>query len=210
MKFLLSILGINFLKSLLHINIGWSFFKILSPKVVCNNFSYLIKLALLLLLLTSCSRYWYKPYGKIFNHKPSGSPGLELGWVHGCESGLGTQFGGAIMMTFYSWNKDETIAAYSGENINPNSPEIIEVRNKYGKDLDIDWNNPQEIAKNFNEYNMIFWRSHIFCRHSILQTLNSSEMTPPLPSEQRYEMDKHSPMDVWKFDRGNNFRITNW
>ena len=138
--------------------------------ILSINFSkYLIKLALLLSLLTSCNRYWYKPYGKIFNHKPSGSPGLELGWMHGCESGLGTQFGGAIMMTFYSWNKDETIAAYSGENINPNDPKIIEVRNKYGKDFDIDWNNPQEIAKNFNDYNIIFWRAHIFCRHSIFK-----------------------------------------
>ena len=55
---------------------------------------------LLIVVLASCNKYWYKPYSKIFNHKPEGSPGFELGWMHGCESGLGTQFGGAFMMTF--------------------------------------------------------------------------------------------------------------
>jgi hypothetical protein len=168
------------------------------------------KLILILFLLVSCNRYWYKPYGKIFNHKPEGSPGLELGWIHGCESGLGTQFGGAIMMTFYSWKKDETIAAYTGEFIDLNDPKIKEVRKKYGKDLDIDWNNSNEIKKNFNEYNMIFWRAHIFCRHSILGTLSNSNMTPPLPSESRYNIGSHSPMNVWKIDSENNFRLTNW
>lgn len=165
---------------------------------------------LLFFLISSCNRYWYKPYSKIFNHKPDGSPGLELGWMHGCESGLGTQFGGAIMMTFYSWKKDETIAAYSGESINPNNPDIIAVREKYGRDLDINWNDPREIAKNFREYNLIFWRAHIFCRHAILGTLSNSDMTPPLPSEKRYDIGAHSPMDVWKIDQKSSFRLTNW
>ena len=67
---------------------------------------------LLFLTLNSCSPYWYKPMGFIFNHVPKeGSPGFRLGWMHGCESGLGTQFGGAIYQSFYSWKRDPDIAS---------------------------------------------------------------------------------------------------
>lgn len=45
--------------------------------------------------------------GWVFKNIPKdGTPGYKLGWIHGCESGLGTQFGGAIYQSFYTWKRD--------------------------------------------------------------------------------------------------------
>ena len=69
------------------------------------NKKYLI--IILLFLTNSCYYNWYKPMGYIFTHMPKGgTPGFELGWRHGCESGLGSQFAGAIYMNFYTWKRD--------------------------------------------------------------------------------------------------------
>ncbi|MDA9817988.1 hypothetical protein N9C35_03010 [Flavobacteriaceae bacterium] len=165
-----------------------------------------------LFLLSGCYPNWYKPYGKIFRHMPEkGSPGFKLGWLHGCESGLGTQFGGAFMMTFYSWAKDPKISSYATEEkINPYDPQILSVKKKYGSKLDINWDDPNEIKQNFYDYNTVFWRVHIFCRHATLQTLKGSGITPPLPNQQRYNPAAHSIMNVWKFDEASKFNLVNW
>ena len=66
--------------------------------------------------------------GFIFRHAPKeGSPGFRLGWMHGCESGLGTQFGGAIYQSFYSWKRDVDIAS--------SNPDYKKIKNRYKKEL---------------------------------------------------------------------------
>lgn len=160
------------------------------------------------LLLGSCTPNWYKPMGyRAFRHMPKGgSPGFELGWIHGCQSGLGTQFGGAFYMSFYTWSRDPDITS-----VNPNIPKI---RERYKKELkDVNWDDPQDIKKNFSDYNTIFWRSHIFCRHSVLGTLQSAGMDPPLPSEARYNPAAHNLGSIWKLDGKGDTRIAkggNW
>ncbi len=145
------------------------------------------------ILLIGCVPNWYKPYGySLFKQMPKGgSPGFRLGWIHGCESGLGSQFGGSIYMSFYTWKKDPDIAL--------TEPDYEKIRKRYKKELaDIDWNNPAEVKKNFNDYNTIFWGGHIFCRHSVLGILQTAEMAPPLPGEDRYDPAKHSLGNIWK------------
>jgi hypothetical protein len=135
-----------------------------------------------------------------------GSPGFELGWIHGCQSGLGSQFGGAVYMTFYTWSRDPDITS-----VNPNIPKI---RERYKKELkDVNWDNPEEVKKNFSDYNTVFWRAHIFCRHSVLGTLQSAGMSPSLPSRTRYDPGAHHIGSIWKIDGKGDTRIStggNW
>ena len=149
-----------------------------------------------LLILAACSvPNWYKPSGhRLFKQLPKGgTPGFELGWIHGCQSGIGSQFGGALMMNFYTWSKDPDIAS--------SNPDIDVIRARYKKEFkDINWDDLKEVSKNFRDYNTIFWSSHIFCRHSILVTMRSAGMTPPLPGETRYDPGVHSLGSVWKIN----------
>ena len=163
---------------------------------------------LIILTLSSCSRYWYKPYGKIFNKMPKGgTPGFELGWTHGCESGLATQFGGAIYMSFYHWKKDVDILK---TNKTPEDIERIRKRYKKEKLANIDWNNPAEVQKNFNDYATIFWGAHIFCRHGALGELQMADMEPPLSGFGRYNPGKHSLGNVYKIDSKGDARLSYW
>ena len=78
----------------------------------------------------------------------NGSPGFKLGWIHGCESGLGSQFGGAFFMSFYSWKRDPDIASVD--------PNITRIRARYKKELkDVNWDNPAEVKKNLSDYNSV-------------------------------------------------------
>lgn len=157
---------------------------------------------LLILFSTSCVKNWYKPYGyRIFSKMPSGgTPGFNLGWIHGCESGLGTQFSPGIYMSFYGWSKDPDIAS--------SNPDVNKIRQRYKKELkNINWNSEADIKKNFSDYNTIFWGAHAFCRHSMLQTAQMADMTPPLPGETRYDPAKHSIGNVWKLNARGDSRI---
>lgn len=157
----------------------------------------------MMLLVTSCNvPNWYKPMGyRLFRQMPkNGSPGLKLGWIHGCQSGLGTQFAGAFFMTFYTWSKDEDIGS--------SKPNIDVIRKRYKKELkDVNWNDPNDIKRNFQDYNMIFWKGHIFCRHSALGLLQSADMTPPLVNEPRYDMSKASIGRVWMIHGKGDTRV---
>jgi hypothetical protein len=155
------------------------------------------------LTITSCSvPNWWKPQGyRLFSQAPTeGTPGLRLGWIHGCQSGLGSQFGGAIGMSFYTWSKDPDIASS-----NPNVPRI---RERYKKDLkNVNWDDTAEVKKNFSDYNTIFWTAHSFCRHSVLQEKQSADMEPPLPGDARYNPEAHSISNIWKIDGRGDARI---
>jgi hypothetical protein len=167
-----------------------------------------ILILITILILSSCGRYWYKPYGKIFKQMPKGgSPGFELGWIHGCESGLATQFGGAIYMSFYSWKKDVDIIKTT-----KTSQDITRIKNKYKKEklANINWNNPVEVQKNFDDYKAIFWAAHIFCRHGILGELQMAGMDPSLPGEERYNPAKHSLGNIYKIDGKGDARLSYW
>lgn len=161
-----------------------------------------------LLLVTSCGPYWYKPNGKVFKNAPTtGTPGFRLGWMHGCESGFSSQFGGAMYMSFYQWKKDPDISSPIS------SPEsIARIREKYGKKelAKVNWNNPAEVQKNFSDYRYIFWGAHIYCRHSALGTLQAADMNPPLPSEERYNPAKADIGNVYRIDGKGDTRWGYW
>jgi hypothetical protein len=150
----------------------------------------------LILFLTNCSvPNWYKPQGYIlFRQLPKGgTPGFNLGWIHGCESGLGSQFGGAFFLTWYTWKKDPDISS--------SNPDILTIKSRYKKELKkINWDNPAEVKKNFSDYNSIFWAAHIFCRHAVLGNLQSAGMEPALPGNERYDPAAHSLGNIWKID----------
>lgn len=150
---------------------------------------------LIILLLGSCVANWWKPYGYVmFRQMPKGgTPGFNLGWTHGCQSGLGSQFGGSVFMTFYTWSRDPDITS-----VNPDIPKI---RARYKKELKhVNWDNPANIKKNFSDYNTVFWSSHIFCRHSVLGILQTADMTPSLAGKSRYDPSAHSIGNVWKIN----------
>lgn len=156
----------------------------------------------LIIAVTCCVPNWYKPFGwRMFRQMPKdGTPGLRLGWLHGCESGLGTQFGGALFMTFYTWKRDADITS-----ANPN---VEVIRKRYKKELKgVDWNNPADIKKNFSDYNGIIWTAHAFCRHSLLGTLQSADMTPKIPGQDRYDPTAHSVSNVWRLHGKGDVRI---
>ena len=163
------------------------------------------------LLLQSCFWVpnWYKPQGyTIFRQMPKGgSPGFDLGWMHGCESGLGTQFGGKMYMTFYTWKKDPDISS--------NNPDIEKIRKRYPVKLQkVNWNDPGDVKRNLDDYKVIFWSAHIFCRHAaigLLQTAGGFEpstgFTPPVAGEVRYDPRNHSIGNVWKLHGKGDTRI---
>ena len=125
-------------------------------------------LIILLLSSASCIGNWYKPGSRVFKHVPKdGSDGLKAGWMDGCESGLATSFGGNMYMSFYSWKRDHTLIA--------NQIDYASIYKRYGdKWKNINWNNKDSIDKSIKDYNLIFWRAHIFCRHFVLQNLNAA------------------------------------
>ena len=155
----------------------------------------------LLFFTNSCYYNWYKPMGYLFTHMPKGgTPGFELGWRHGCESGLGSQFAGALYMNFYTWKRDADLVV--------SNPDYNKIRKKYRKELaKVNWNNIQEVKKNFSDYNSIFWGAHAFCRHSVLGMLNTAEMDPALPGDERYNPAAHSIGNVWKMTGRGDTRI---
>lgn len=127
---------------------------------------------------------------------PKGSPGFELGWTHGCQSGLGTIFGGRIMMFFYTWSRDPQISLS-----NPTPKDIEEIRQRYPEELKgVNWNDPADVKRNFDNYNFIFWHGHMFCRQSILGRLQNADMAAPIPGDARVMFEKHDIGNVYKID----------
>lgn len=161
--------------------------------------------------LSSCVwvKNWYKPQGYfVFRQMPeNGSPGFNLGWTHGCESGLGTQFGGKMYMTFYTWKKDPDISSAQ--------PDVEAIKKRYPKELkDVNWDNAAEVKRNFDDYKAVFWSAHIFCRHSaigMLQTAGTAAsatgFTPPVAGDTRYDPAHHSIGNVWKLHGKGDTRI---
>jgi hypothetical protein len=153
-----------------------------------------ILIIFLIYFISNCSTpNWYKPMGyALFSQMPKGgTPGFKLGWIHGCESGLGSQFAGAFYMTFYTWRRDVDIASVD--------PNISKIRARYKKELRaVNWDNPVEVSKNLSDYNTIFWGAHAFCRHSALGVLETADMVPSLPGGERYNMMAHSVGNVFK------------
>ncbi|MBM3579342.1 MAG: hypothetical protein FJX34_01035 [Alphaproteobacteria bacterium] len=160
-----------------------------------------INFLFLFFLLTSCSTpNWWKPYGyTIFKKVPKdGSPGFQLGWIHGCQSGLGSQFGGGIYMYFYTWSRDPDIVS--------SSPDIDKIRRRYKKELaGVNWNNMADIKKNFSDYNTIFWPAHSFCHGAVLGILQTTDisgdagkgMIPTISGNERYDPSQESFGRVW-------------
>jgi hypothetical protein len=160
-----------------------------------------IFLTLLILLLSSCYINWYKPHGHIFTEMPEGgSPGFELGWIHGCQSGLGTQFGSSIYITAYSWSRDIDITS-----VNPN---IERIKARYPERLKkVNWADIKDVKKNLSDYNTIFWAAHAFCRHSTLGLLQNVGLEPDLAGGQRWKPEQHSIGAVWKLTGKGDTRI---
>ena len=157
---------------------------------------------LIIFFLGSCSTpYWYKPRGYLlFSMMPKGgSPGYNLGWIHGCQSGAGTQFGGTFYKMFYNWTKDTDIIS--------SKPDIERIRKRYPKDLaGIDWSDPRDIKRNFDDYKLVFWDGHFLCRQIILGTLQMAGMDPILPGGDRFEVGKHSIGSVYSLQSKGDVR----
>ncbi len=156
------------------------------------------------IFLASCStKHWWKPRGELlFSMMPEGgTPGFELGWKHGCESGAGTQFGGGIYKTFYTWRRDPDITS--------TKPDIEKIREKYGDNelKDINWSDPDEVKKNFADYNIVFWDAHFVCRQVVIGTLQMAKMDPPLPGAVRYDPTAHHVGSVWRLNGKGDARI---
>ncbi len=154
-----------------------------------------------ILLLTSCQKNWYKPGGYLFSNMPKGgTPGFELGWTHGCQSGMGSQFGSAFFMTFYTWSRDPDITS--------SVPDLEKIKNRYKKELGkVNWDDPKEVKKNLSDYNTIFWPAHAYCRHSTLGMLQTAGLTPDLASNPRWDPTQHSIGAVWKLTGKGDVRI---
>jgi hypothetical protein len=153
-------------------------------------------LILIFLLFSGCGPYWYKPHGSLFRQMPKGSPGFELGWKHGCSSGLGSQFTGAIFMTFYTWSRDPDIIKYK-----KTPQDIARIRARYPKELkNINWSDPKDINKNFAHYNKMFWKAHAFCRHSALGQMQNAGMSIPIPGQSRIDFEQHDIGKIYKID----------
>jgi hypothetical protein len=162
-----------------------------------------IILIIFIITLGSCSvPNWYKPHGYLtFRQMPKGgTPGFNLGWIHGCQSGMGSDFGMALGMTFYTWSKDPDIAS--------SNPDIPKIKARYKKELkDINWNDEAEVKQNFSDYNTIFWSAVSFCKHSLLGSLQMSGVNPALPGDARYDPSSHSIGNVWKINGRGDTRI---
>tara|TARA_Y100000389_G_scaffold38523_1_gene32893 strand:+ start:786 stop:1301 length:516 start_codon:yes stop_codon:yes gene_type:complete len=160
-----------------------------------------------LILLSSCGPYWYKPMGKIFKQAPKApkeaSYGFRLGWIHGCESGLATNFAGVFFMTFYEWKKDHDLLAQPLDK--------VKLSKRYRKELPIDWNNDREVNKNITDYNTIFWRVHQYCRHYALGSLRMVGFNPSLPGKgNRFMLGDHSIKDLYRLDGFGDTRWSHW
>ena len=191
--------------------------KILSNDILSTIFmsSYVmilksVALILILTLFSSCGAYWYKPMGKIFNQAPKApeeaSYGFRLGWMHGCESGLATNFGGVFFMTFYRWSRDADLLA---QPLNKSK-----LSRRYKKEMPIDWNNDLEVNKNVSDYNTIFWRGHLYCRHYALGSLRMVGFDPTLPGGKgkgdRFMLGNHSVTDLYRLDGFGDTRWSHW
>lgn len=161
-----------------------------------------LRILLMALLLTSCTKNWYKPYGyMMFKKMPKGgSPGFNLGWIHGCESGLGTNFGGGIYMYFYTWQRDPDIAS--------SNPDYDKIRRRYKKELaDVRWDDPADVSRNLSDYNTIFWNSYGFCKASALGILQSAEIRPKLPGQDRWVIGEENIGHVWRLHGKGDTRV---
>jgi len=159
----------------------------------------------LFILISACGPYWYKPYGRLFTRVPQGgSPGFNLGWKHGCESGLATQFGGAFYMAFYSWHKDPDIAS--------SNPNIDKIKNRYKDELkNVNWNNFAEVSSNLRDYNSVFGLSYNYCRQSALGMLQTAGMNPTLASDNpRFDPGLHNLGSLYKIDGKGDSRFQLW
>lgn len=157
---------------------------------------------LLIIYLSSCYKNWYKPMGYVFKNMPKGgTPGFELGWTHGCQSGLGSQYAGGFFMTFYTWSRDPDITSAT--------PDIEKIRKRYEKELkNVHWDDPNDVKKNFSDYNRIFWTGHSHCRHSALSIQQTAGANPDLPSKDpRWDPNKSGIGSVWKLDGKGDTRI---
>lgn len=157
---------------------------------------------ILLLIFTSCTPNWYKPYGyRMFKKMPKGgSPGLELGWIHGCQSGLGTNFGGGIYMYFYTWSRDPDIAS--------SNPDVERIKKRYKKELaKVNWSDPADVSRNFSDYNAIFFNAYGFCKASVLGTLQAAEIRPKLPGQDRFVLGEENIGAVWKLNGKGDARL---
>ena len=159
---------------------------------------------ILIIFLTSCADNWYKPMGQVmFKEMPKGgSPGFELGWKHGCESGLGTAFANGFYMAFYTWHRDVDITS--------SKPNLDVIRKRYKKELKkVNWKDSRDIDKNFNDYNTIFWSAHAFCRHSVVGIQQTAGTAPKLPGDSRYDpSDKGNTIGgVWNLNGRGDVRI---
>ena len=159
----------------------------------------------LFILISACGPYWYKPYGRLFTRVPKGgSPGFNLGWKHGCESGLATQFGGAFYMSFYSWRKDPDIVS--------SNPNINRIKDRYKEELkQINWNDIAEVNSNLKDYNSIFGMAYNYCRHSALGMLQTAGMNPTLASDDmRFNPGAHNLGSIYKIDGRGDSRFALW
>jgi hypothetical protein len=159
---------------------------------------------IILFFITSCSvPNWWKPRGYLlFSMMPKGgTPGHDLGWIHGCQSGAGTQFGGEIYMSFYTWSRDTDMTV--------SNPDIAKIRNKYGnKELkNVNWNDPEDVKRNISDYNEVFWSAHFVCRQTILGSIQMGGINPPLPGETRYDPAAHHLGSIYKLNGKGDARI---
>ncbi len=165
----------------------------------------LFRYIIFVFLLSNCagSPYWYAPNGYLFKMMPKGgSPGYNLGWKHGCESGLGTQFAGALSMSFFTWHRDIDIVS--------SKPNIPAVKERYKKELkDVNWSDPADVKRNFSDYNLVFFDAYNFCRQTALGSLRATTINPPLPGGTRYDPGGQNIADVWKLDGAYDSRIGN-
>jgi len=168
----------------------------------------IINLIVFVVLLSSCAipmnRHWWKPNGYLFSMMPKGgSPGYNLGWLHGCQSGLGTQFAGSVGMTFYTWSRDVDITS--------SKPNIEAIKKRYGdKDLkDVNWDDQANVKQNLSDYNLVFFDAYNFCRQTALGSLRATIGNPPLPGEVRYHPSDSNIGDIWNLNNGYDSRIGN-
>lgn len=103
-------------------------------------------------------------------------------------------------MYFYTWSRDPDIISVN--------PDINKIRLRYKKELAaVNWNNRDEIKKNFSDYNSIFWNAHSFCHASILGILQMAEMRPSLPGGERYDPGYESIGKVWSLHGKGDVRL---
>ena len=162
----------------------------------------LLKLSLII-ITTSCNDSWYKPGAHLLDNGPkTGSPGFLLGWRHGCESGISGSFTGNMFMYFWDYKRDPELMR---KDLNT---ELL--KEKYAKELPINWNDSEEVKKMISDYKQPFWSAHAYCRHYGIQTLQMSDMAPANPKEARYVLGSHNVGSIWRLDARGDNRLTFW